>query len=117
MKTRLFIYPLFLLFGYYTSYSQTTLGLLKHTSLVEDGYILMYPRGEKQTYLINNCGELVHEWLTLNTNGVSYILEDGSLLKSGQTKLEKFSWDNQLLWSADLQTFGIDQHHDIFDAV
>lgn len=93
--------------------AQTTIGLLYNDMNVSDGYTLFGYKQANDVYLINNCGEVVNHWLTNNRLGVAYILEDGTLLKSGGNHLEIRDWDNNLLWEVDLSSFGLTQHHDI----
>ena len=96
-----------------TTQAQTTLGLIEHNYNIAEGYTILYPSKDNRTYLLNECGEVVHQWTTKHLNGVSYLLNDGSLLKSGQHFLEKYDWNNNLLWSVDLNLYNLSQHHDI----
>jgi hypothetical protein len=107
---RLLIY---FLISFYCIQAQTTIGLLYNDIAVADGYTLFGYKQNNDVYLINNCGEVVNHWLTNNKLGVAYILEDGTLLKSGGNHLEIRDWDNNLLWEVDLSSFGLNQHHDI----
>ena len=79
------------------------------------------------TYLINNQGEIVHEWQSEYTPGnAAYLLEDGSLIRTALPQdnpmglgagnggiIEKFDWDGNLTWSYKLYGDDYTQHHDI----
>ncbi len=86
-----------------------------------NGYTLFAPNLAKVTYLIDNDGNLVHQWESEFIPGMSaYLLEDGHLLRtaakidptgdSGRTGgFQKFDWNNNLVWDYYSGT----QHHDI----
>lgn len=109
------------------SYSQNTVGVLRNEINAYDGYTLFTSNFSTETYLINNCGEVVHQWTsTFNPGNSVYLLDNGNLLRTGKIanpditfggvggKIELFDWDNNLLWeytySSPLQA----QHHDIY---
>ncbi|MBE50857.1 MAG: hypothetical protein CMP51_04115 [Flavobacteriales bacterium] len=116
---------LILLFLPITLISQIqTVGLFHKDSMVSDGYILFSPNNN--TYLIDNCGRKIHEWNSNYKPGSSvYLLEDGSLLRTCRMqstiftgggsggRVEKYSWDNSLLWSYNFSDSIYHQHHDI----
>jgi hypothetical protein len=110
IEMRLFI--CFLL-SFYFGQAQTTIGLLYNDAAVAEGYTLFGYKENNDVYLINTCGEVVNHWLTNNKLGVLYLLENGTLLKSGANFLEIRDWDDNLLWEVDLTNFGLEQHHDI----
>jgi len=106
-----------------------TIGLLSYKRhLASDGYTLIYPRQQSSVFLINNCGEIVHEWedddLYVPNNAV-YLLDNGNLLKCkkhndgpigsgiGEYIVEIVSWDNVPLWSYELNTENERLHHDV----
>lgn len=91
-----------------------TIGLLYNTSNASDGYTLFTPSSNNFTYLINNCGEVVNQWEFNEKPGLTaYILENGNLLRAGRNNLETRDWDNNIIWSFDMQAAGYSQHHDI----
>lgn len=109
------------------SNSQNTVGALKNEVGSYDGYTLFAPNFSTKTYLINNCGEVVHQWSSGFTPGNSvYLLENGNLLRAGKIsndditfggvggKIELFDWDNTLLWEYTYSSPLMSQHHDIF---
>lgn len=107
--------------------AQKTLGMTKHRSgSTENGYVLYAPMGSKTTYLIDKCGKKVHSWTSKYNPGLSaYLLEDGSLLRTGVMNdtffvfsgkggiIEKFDWDGNLVWSYVISNDSLCQHHDI----
>ena len=70
---------LFFIFLPFIAFSQNqTVGLFQYDIGSFDGYTLFSP--DEGTYLIDNCGKLVHSWQSNYKSGLSvYLLEDGSL--------------------------------------
>jgi len=120
---------LFLLFSLATSigFGQNTVGLLDYSAGNTEGYVLFSPMTSKNTYLIDKCGEKVHDWTTSSYNPAlsSFLLEDGSLLRTGQLDnpsfneggsggiIEQFDWNGNLLWNYTLSDSVNCMHHDI----
>lgn len=95
------------------AYSQT-IGLLYHSNEATDGYTLFTPSSNNEVFLVNNCGEVVNQWEFNEKPGLTaYILENGNLLRAGRNNLETRDWDNNIIWSFDMQAAGYSQHHDI----
>lgn len=107
--------------------SQNTLGVLVNTANSLNGYTLFAPMASKETYLINNCGEVINQWSSDYTPGASvYLLEDGSLLRTCKInnteinfggvggRIEQYDWDNNLIWSYNYTSDLVTQHHDIY---
>ncbi len=106
-------------------WSQNTVG----TTLVSEGAydgLSLFTVG-KETYLINNCGEVVNKWTSEYLSGKSvYILPNGDLLRGEEIqnpdvpipgiggRLSIFSWDNELKWSYNFSSTTITSHHDVF---
>ena len=108
-----------------TLYSQNTVGVITNTTNAYNGYTLF--TSHKQTYLINNCGEVINQWTSNYTPGNSvYLLENGNLLKTGSTPstdivfggqggvVELYSWEGLLIWQYFYDTPQYRQHHDVF---
>ena len=113
IKKKYLLLVLFILWTKQHVYSQT-IGLVHHTTEVSDGYILFTPSFNNKVYLINNCGETVNEWTFNEQPGLTcYLLENGNLLRAGKNYLETRDWDNNIVWSFDMETAGYKQHHDI----
>lgn len=93
---------------------QTTVGLQVHNNDTFEGYTLFTPSENNNVYLINNCGELIHEWVFDEKPGLTcYLLENGNLLRAGKTAVEIRDWDNNVIWSFLTDKIGENQHHDI----
>lgn len=102
-------------------------GLVTHEPGAFEGYTLFSPLSSKETYLVDMDGEVVHCWQTdLNPGNVAYLLEDGSLLRCGRVpgnqvmrgggqggRIQRFSWEGELLWDYELSNAEQLQHHDI----
>lgn len=102
------------LFTYNTVAQTLTIGLLHSETNVSDGYTLFTPANNENTYLINNCGEKINEWIFTEKPGATcYFLENGNLLRAGKNSIEIRDWDNNLLWIYSTSDNDIAQHHDI----
>ncbi len=107
-------------------HSQNTIGTLLNTSDALNGYTLF--TSLKETYLINNCGEVINQWSSSYNSGKSvYLLENGNLLRAAQLpnsgniaipgiggRVELFDWNGNLIWEYEYSTSTASQHHDIF---
>ncbi len=106
---------------------QNTVGVLLNKEGVFDGYTLFTIHTE--TYLINNYGEVVHQWTSKFSSGKSvYLLKNGNLLRAAQIpdppgkilipsvggRVELFDWDGNLIWGYNYCTTKASQHHDVF---
>lgn len=91
-----------------------------------EGYTLFTPRTDTKIYLINNSGEVVHEWISIHVNTMcTYLLENGNLLHTkikiplffgsgGVTGLVKmFDWDGTHIWTFEYSNILHCLHHDI----
>ncbi len=124
---RSLIFLSFVLFCCFSSLNaQQTVGLFQNDSLASNGYTLFTSNTYRWTYLLDNCGEVVHTWPNDQAPGLStYLLENGNLLKTAQIsnnvfsgggsggRLELYDWDNNLLWQYDYSSESHHQHHDI----
>ncbi len=111
--------------------AQNTVGLLSYNpALASDGYNLYFPHRQGNTFLLNNCGELVHVWedTVYNPGNSVYLDETGKLYKcigrgaasngyihagGGGEALEIRDWDNTLLWRWFYNDSTVRLHHDI----
>ena len=105
--------------------AQNTVGTLLNTPESFNGYTLF--TAQTETYLINNCGEVINKWSSNFPPGNAvYLLEDGSLLRAcklnnpsiafGGTggRIEKYDWEGNLIWSYNYSNDTMIQHHDIY---
>jgi hypothetical protein len=115
--------------NYAQTYTDNTVGLLLNSDLSFEGYTLFIPKTQKTTYLINNAGELLHSWESATLPGHTiYLNEDGTLYKASQVeddpikthivaggaggKIERYNWDNDLIWEFEYSDLTKRQHHD-----
>ena len=108
-----------------------TVGLIQCNDNLSAGYILFSPMSTTTSYLIDHNGQEVHAWASPGGHrpGMSaYLLDDGSLLRpsniaqtavgnfsGGGTagKVERISWEGDLLWSYEYSSTEYISHHDI----
>ena len=132
MKHLFTLFTLFLVVNLFAQDSPHTVGLLSYNpSKAYDGYNLMYPHNQPNVYLLDNCGEVVHVWedeAQWRPGNTAYLLDNGNLVKTkrpaavvndpiwaggGGAIVEIRSWDNDLLWSFELNDEQHRLHHDI----
>ena len=107
--------------------AQNTVGTLINSAGSYNGYTLLAPLTSNQTYLLNNCGEVINQWTSAYFPGNSvYLLENGNLLRAGRAanqtinfggvggKIQLFDWDGDLLWEYTHNSTTFVQHHDIY---
>lgn len=95
-------------------FAQTTVGLVYSQPGASDGYTLFTPERNNSVYLINNCGELIHQWNFNERPALTcYLLPNGNLLRAGQDSIQIRNWDNQLVWGIAKVANGIRQNHDV----
>jgi len=110
-----------------TAQSQTpTVGLLLNTPEAFNGYTL-FLGGQKNTFLINNCGELINKWESpLSAGSTAYLMPNGNLIRPiriGSTNfngggigggIEIVDWNGNLVWNYEYhKSESHHQHHDI----
>lgn len=121
---RILILLLLLMSG--TGFTAQTVGLWSNTADAFDGYTLVAPTGATRTHLIDNCGRIVNQWDSEFRAGESaYLLDDGSLLRTARQsstvftgggmggRIERFTWDGDLIWSYTLANDTAHHHHDM----
>ena len=104
-----------------------TVGVQVIDAGAEDGYVMVAPLNYSEVYLIDNCGRVVNTWSnsTYKPGASVYLLDDGSLLKTCRVenveftlgglggRLERWSWNDSLMWEYEFSTSTYTQHHDI----
>ncbi len=106
--------------------AQNTIGTVDVTNDAYEGYTLFTTH--KNTYLINNCGQVINKWESdfLPGNSV-YLLPNGNLLRAGRSNgqsdivfggtggnIELFNWEGEKIWSYSVNNNEQRQHHDVF---
>ncbi len=105
--------------------STNTLGVIINTKQSYEGFTLF--SSSKNTYLINNCGQVINKWTSSYKNGNAvYLLDDGSILRAGKLEnnfisiggiggiIEKFDWYGNLKWSFIYSSANYSHHHDMY---
>lgn len=111
--------------------AQNTVGLLSYEpSQAFDGFNLMFPHNQPNVYLLDNCGEVVNVWedeANFRPGNIAYLRPDGTLVKGkrdaavgtdpiwaggGGAIIEIRDWDNNLMWSYELNDENDRLHHD-----
>lgn len=119
------IFLIFLFFYFENIFAQPFIGINNYESTNQEGYILYSPVTDKNVYLIDKCGDLVHKWQTERLPGQAvYLLENGDLMRAGHFLspfynlggkgglLERFDWNNNKIWSYKLSDYDNCLHHD-----
>lgn len=101
-------------------------GLAVHEAGVAPGYVLVAPLSSTSTYLIDNQGEIVHEWPSAFGPGAAYLMGDGTLLRCARLddppffhgggiygRLERLGPDGTVLWTYDQADEQRMIHHDV----
>jgi hypothetical protein len=112
--------------------AQNTVGLINYDNEKSwDGYNLIYPHAQPNVYLLNNCGEIVHQWEGESNDrpgNTAYLLEDGRIVITKRpdktvneliwaggrgASIEVKDWDNNIEWTYTLNNEKFRLHHDI----
>jgi len=107
------------------THSQNTVGTTEISQGFFEGFTLF--TASTETYLINNCGEVINQWSSSFPPGNAvYLLENGNILRAGRTAstditfggqggvIEIYDWDGNLTWQYFYDTPMMRQHHDVF---
>ncbi|MDY0104376.1 MAG: aryl-sulfate sulfotransferase [Lentimicrobium sp.] len=104
----------FLIICIFSFAQDPTIGLRFHNESVSDGYLLFTPENNNNVYLVDPCGQKIHQWIFTELPGATcYLLENGNLLRAGKDNIEIRDWNNNIVWSFNVGTLGCNQHHDI----
>ena len=116
----------------WASTAQNTVGTIEYDSEnALDGYNMVVPLFGKDALLVDMCGEVVHTWESADSLRFStwcYLQDNGDLVMTlrqasvandviwaggGGGIIERRNWDNELLWSYELNDSLYRLHHDI----
>lgn len=106
--------------------AQSTVGITQVEEQSFQGYTFFSPFSGTKAYLVDHCGRLVNEWDRGTRPGLSaYFLETGLMLRtykvdpegpftsaSNAGGLELVDWNNNIVWSYELNTPTTLSHHD-----
>ncbi len=93
----------------------TTVGLLSiDKAKVSEGLTLFTPWYSKNTYLINNCGQVVNEWEHEVDEGLSSsaLDEQGNLFLLREDSLSMYDWEGNRILSFNGDAWEMNFHHD-----
>jgi len=101
-------------------------GVVTKTEDATPGYVLFNPTFGTSAYLMNLDGVIVHEWKSDLTSMLSYLQDDGSIIRhdrvlddktfaaGGQSGIiSRVSWDGELMWRYRYATPTLLTHHDL----
>ena len=102
-----------------------TVGAIVNSSDASQGLTLLSGVNSKDTYLIDNCGNIYNQWSSEYTLGMaSYLDDNGNLYRGGKLDtpdfnaggkggvIERYSWNGSLLWAYRLANDSTHLHHD-----
>ena len=109
--------------------TSNTIGLLLNSADAQNGYTLFGGLRFNQTYLIDNCGEVVQSWDSDYSTMSAYLLENGNLLHTARFesavnsefleaggdsgRIEIINEQNELEWYYEVNTDAQFMHHDV----
>jgi len=125
-KSTLLSFSLFFFFLGFTQTNAQTMGLTELEDGSLEGYTFFSPFSGTKAYLVDQCGHLVNEWDRGTRPGLAaYFLENGLMLRtykadlvgpftsaSNAGGLELVDWDNNTVWSYEVNTATQLSHHD-----
>ena len=120
-----------LLTAFPTAAQERAVGVTVHTEDAYDGYALFSPAFDRDVYLIDNDGQVIHKWLIKETAvTTAHLLENGHLIITGAPRggevdtslaprfyrdgsIREYTWDNELVWEIEFTGAETRQHHGI----
>lgn len=108
--------------------AQNTVGTLLNTENSYNGYTFFSPFSGTKAWMVDNCGGLVNVWDRGTRPGLAaYFLDNGLLFRtykvdpagpftsaSNAGGIELVDWDNNTVWSYEINTPTMLSHHDAF---
>ena len=105
--------------------AQNTIGTLLNEAGSIGGYTLLVPTASTNTYLIDNCGQIIQEWSSDYRPGLAaYLLPNGDLIRSVRLDsdafdgggigggFERWDWEGNLMGFWDAASDSLHAHHD-----
>jgi len=107
-------------------FSQKLAGTIYYNDKAQPGYTLFTTLNTQNTYLIDNCGNVVNRWQSEHRSGsTAYLLNNGNMVRAvnlpnvplnrggGGGGIEMMDWNSKIIWSFTYNTPLARQHHDI----
>ena len=115
-----------LIFSTFICQGQNTVGVTDYQQGALDGYTFFSPFSGTKSYMVDNCGNLVNQWDRGTQPGLSaYFLDNGLVMRtykidpegpftsaSNAGGIELVDWDNNTVWSYEINTDDHLSHHD-----
>jgi len=125
MTVNNFAFSIFFFLSFFLVAQNQTLGVFQYEEDTYEAYTIFSP--SRDTYLIDNCGRMVHMWSSnYRPGGAIYFLEDGLLLRTNRVnnanvftgggiggRIEKLDWFGEVVWYFDYNSATYHQHHDV----
>lgn len=111
-----------LFFSFELTSQKSDVTILKDEAM--EGLTFFCSHGTRESYLINNCGDIINMWEHDTSVGLSgRLLPNGNLIRAGQVSgccsqfskgglVEIIDWDGNVIWSYAFANEYIQQHHD-----
>jgi len=110
----------------YWASAQNTIGTITYEQSAQEGYTFFSPFSSTKAFMVDNCGNLINEWDRGTRPGLSaYFLDNGLMLRtfkadkngpftsaSNAGGLELVDWNNNTVWSYEINTEDHISHHD-----
>ncbi len=105
------------------------LGVLQKSDGVTDGYVLIAPQGSKNTYLIDNDGKIIREWVSEYPCFYAELLPNGNMARHARVPewgpnfggsgglIEEFDWDGKKVWEYKIYEPGKEILHHTFEVM
>jgi hypothetical protein len=107
---------------------EATVGLTKYDSRVADGYFLLSTHNSTTTYLMDNCGYVLHKWESEYYPGnTARLTPSGKLLRATKVntdlflaggaggRIELVNWDGSIEWEFTYLSDLVRHHHDVLE--
>ena len=107
---------------------EATVGLTKYDERVADGYFLLSTHNSTTTYLMDNCGFVLHQWESEYYPGnTARLTPSGKLLRATKVNSDKFlaggaggrielvNWDGSIEWEFTYLSDLYRHHHDVLE--
>lgn len=96
MQLKTFLFYFFFFFFFFSSiFAQSVPGINLNTEEATQGYVLFDTNNE--TYLVDNCGQVVHSWSTFNMRHHSKLLPNGHIVFIQYGDVYEMNWEGEIV--------------------